>query len=181
MIRASRSLTTVDHWQSWRWAFFGLLGTTSLVKGTGFGAALVLSVVAWCCSGTVIEPLAAALFPAGWILVAVLTLTWPLAMIMEHGFKVIELWMLHVTQRISTPTGHGLFAGESWCEYGLNILGQGFPGPPWPLIGASRSLRLSFWRIVGHTQRDHEIASGPSPLVTACSAPGLSRHWCWYR
>ena len=35
-----------------RWLFFGLLGATSLVKGIGFGAVIVLSVVAGRCSGS---------------------------------------------------------------------------------------------------------------------------------
>ena len=94
----------LDRWQSWRWAFFGLLGTTSLVKGTGFGAALVLSVAAvvllWDRDRATSHRL---FFPAGWILVAILTLAWPLAMIVEHGFKVVGLWALHVTQRVGTP------------------------------------------------------------------------------
>ena len=84
-------------------------------------------------------------FPAGWILVAVLTLAWPLAMIMEHGLKVVGLWMLHVTQRVGTPTGHGLFAGESWREYGLNILGQALPWTPLAIMGAGRSLGRALW------------------------------------
>ena len=33
-------------WRRARWIFFALLGATSLVKGIGFGAVIVLSVVA---------------------------------------------------------------------------------------------------------------------------------------
>ena len=135
----------VDGWRSWRWIFFSLLGTTSLVKGTGFGAALVLSVVVvmllWDRDRVTGRRLC---FPAGWLLVAILTLAWPLAMIAEHGFKVVELWALHVTQRVGTRAGHGLFAGESWREYGLNVLGQALPWTPLAVVGAARSLWRAF-------------------------------------
>src|SRR5262249_44448643 len=108
-------------WQVWRWIFFGLLGITSLVKGPGFGAALTLSVLGtvlfWDRDRTAWRRLR---FPAGWILAAFLTLAWPLAMIADHGFRVVRLWLLHISQRVGTPTGHGLFAGESWMEYALN-------------------------------------------------------------
>ena len=56
-------------WKAWRWAFFGLLGTGALVKGTGFGAVLVLSVVVavllWDRDRATLRRLR---FPAGWIL-----------------------------------------------------------------------------------------------------------------
>ena len=35
----------VEDWRLWRWVFFALLGVTGLVKGIGFGTALILSVV----------------------------------------------------------------------------------------------------------------------------------------
>ena len=87
-------------WQYWRWIFFALLGTTTLVKGTGFGAALVLAVVLavllWDRDRLTGRRL---LLPAGWILVMTLALSWPLAMIAQHGFKVVGLWTLHITGR----------------------------------------------------------------------------------
>ena len=135
----------LDRCKSWRWAFFSLLGSTSLVKGTGFGAALVLSVVTvvllWDRDRATRRLL---FFPAGWILVAIITLAWPVAMIVEHGFRVTELWALHVTQRVTIPTGHGLFASESWYEYGFNILGQALPWTPLAILSAGRSLSHMF-------------------------------------
>jgi len=130
-----------DRWRSWRWAFFGLLGATALVKGTGFGGALGLSVIAlvllwdrdWATRGRL-------LFPAGWIVVTVLAAVWPLAMIAEHGFKVVELWAMHITERVGGRTGHGTFAGESWREYGLNILAEALPWTPLAVVGAWGSL-----------------------------------------
>ena len=137
----SRTRAGPDRWQSWRWAFFGLLGATALVKGTGFGAALVLSVVAlvlfWDRDRAIRGRL---LFPAGWIMVTVLAVAWPMAMIAKHGFKVVGLWAMHIAERVGGRTGHGAFAGESWREYGLNILAEALPWTPLAVVGAWRSL-----------------------------------------
>ena len=88
-------------WGLWRWAFFGLLGTTALVKGTGFGAVLALSAAAmvllWDRDRITARGL---LFPAGWAVVAFLALAWPLAMVFTHGLKAAELWVMHITQRL---------------------------------------------------------------------------------
>src|SRR5208283_4689705 len=84
-------------------------------------------------------------FPAGWIIVAVVASAWPLVMIAEHGFKVVGLWAMHISARLSARTGHGTFAGEPWREYGLNILAEALPWTPLALIGAwqpfNRALR----------------------------------------
>jgi hypothetical protein len=61
-------------------------------------------------------------------------------MIAEHGFKVVGLWVMHITERVGGRTGHGMFAGESWREYGLNILAEALPWTPLVVIGAWRSL-----------------------------------------
>ena len=51
---------------AWRWAFFAFLGATALVKGIGFGAVLILAVVAgvllWQRDGAAAAP---AVFPGG--------------------------------------------------------------------------------------------------------------------
>jgi len=136
-----KASTGPPHWQSWRWAFFKLLGATALVKGTGFGAVLGLAVIAlvllWDRDGTTQRRL---LFPTGWILVIVVVGAWPLAMVTKHGCKVIDLWAMHVSERVGSRTGHGTFAGEPWREYGLNILVEGLPWTPLAMIGAWRSL-----------------------------------------
>jgi len=128
-------------WQSWRWVFFTLLSVTALVKGTGFGAVLGLVVIAlvigWDRDSATRRRL---LFPAGWILVMVVGLGWPLAMIAEHGCKVMNLWAMHVSERVVGRTGHGTFAGEPWREYALSVLGEGLPWTPLALVGACRSL-----------------------------------------
>jgi len=131
----------IDRWRSWRWLFFGLLSASTLVKGTGFGAALALSVIAlvlfWDRDQATRRRL---LFPAGWLIVVVVATAWPLAMIVEYGFKVVGLWMMHITERVGSRIGHGTFAGESWRAYALNILAEGLPWTPVVLIGAWASL-----------------------------------------
>jgi 4-amino-4-deoxy-L-arabinose transferase-like glycosyltransferase len=173
--RNQEPLRPLNGWQSWRWVFFSLLGITSLVKGTGFGAALVLSVVAsvllWDRDRATGRRLS---FLTGWILVALLTLVWPLMMIAEHGFKVIELWMLHVTQRVGTPAGHGVFAGESWREYGLNVLGQALPWTPLAVLGARRSISCAFW---GHGPNRAVISRTPGLLLNQFGGDRLL--CCW--
>ena len=67
-------------------------------------------------------------------------MTWPLVMVSEHGSQVIGLWALHITERVSTSTAHGIFARESWQQYGLNILGQGLPWTPLAIVGMYRSI-----------------------------------------
>ena len=73
-------------WQLARWMFFGLLGATALVKGIGFGAAIVMPIVAvtllWQRDRLTLRRLC---FPAGWFLAISLALAWPLLMIVRHG------------------------------------------------------------------------------------------------
>ena len=102
-------------------------------------------------------------------------------MIVEHGFKVVGLWTMHVTQRLGTPAGHGLFAGESWREYGLNVLGQALPWTPLAVLGAGRSLGRA---LSGHAGVCD--AQDPRLLLDPLGGdrllcPGPSRRWCWCR
>jgi 4-amino-4-deoxy-L-arabinose transferase-like glycosyltransferase len=126
-------------WHAGCWAFFALLGVTSLVKGIGFGAVLILAVVAavllWQRDGATVRRLC---FPAGWALAAVLAMAWPLLMVASHGFGSLALWTMHVTDRLAAHPGQ--FAGESGWHYALGILAQALPWTPLALIGAWRSL-----------------------------------------
>jgi hypothetical protein len=126
-------------WHLGRWAFFALLGATSLVKGIGFGAVLILAVVGavllWQRAGAALRRLC---FPPGWILAAVLAMAWPLLMVARHGSGALALWTMHVTDRLAANPG--MFASEPWWKYVLGILAQALPWTPLALVGAWRSL-----------------------------------------
>jgi 4-amino-4-deoxy-L-arabinose transferase-like glycosyltransferase len=132
-------------WNFGRWAFFALLGTTALVKGIGFGAVLILAVVAavllWQRDRAALRWLC---FPWGWALAAVVAMTWPLLMVARHGSGALALWTMHVTDRLAANPG--MFASEPWWKYVLGILAQALPWTPLALAGAWRSLsRAVFW------------------------------------
>ena len=65
--------------EKWRWGFFAGLGMTSLTKGVGFGAVLVMAAVgltiAWDRDRSALKRLR---FGQGWVLAAFLALSWPL-------------------------------------------------------------------------------------------------------
>jgi 4-amino-4-deoxy-L-arabinose transferase-like glycosyltransferase len=145
---------TLKNWQPWRWLFFGLLGLTALVKGPGFGAVLVLAVIAlvllWDKDVATAKRLA---FPAGWAMSAILGLAWPVAMIAMYGNKATTLWVMHITARVGSRPGHGVFAGQEWRAYIFHILGQALPWTPWAAVGAWRSIRRA---LCGHSDRDSQ-------------------------
>jgi 4-amino-4-deoxy-L-arabinose transferase-like glycosyltransferase len=124
-----------------RWIFFGLLGATSLVKGIGFGAVIVMSIVVtmliWQRDSVTLRRL---WFPAGWLLAIAIASSWPLLMIVHHGRGAVALWLMHVTDRLSGPTGPGPFASEPWWEYVPTLLAQALPWAPFALAGSYRSL-----------------------------------------
>ena len=154
-------------WRRARWGFFVLLGATSLVKGIGFGAAMILAVVAaavlWRRDGRAMRRLR---FPAGWIAATALALAWPLAMVVWHGWGALALWTTHVTDRLAAHPGE--FAGEPWWEYAPGLLLQAMPWTPLALIGAWHSLR----RAISVSDR----SPGPSPATIPAGDRLL---WAW--
>ncbi len=124
---------------AWRWAFFGLLGLTSLVKGVGFGAALVISaalaVGLWDRDRSLLK---GALTARGWALAAALALAWPALAAWRHP-EALRLWTLHVSDRLASHPEH--FIGGPWYQYGPAILLQALPWTPLALVGAWPSLR----------------------------------------
>jgi len=130
--------SAVGQHRFWQYVFFCLLGLGALVKGTGFGAVLVLgttlTVIIW---GREWRTLRYLLWAPGWALAGLLALAWPLLMISQHGTKVIGLWVLHISDRVLPPSSHGQFAGETWACYLLNVFGQGLPWTPLAIAGAT--------------------------------------------
>ena len=135
-------------WRRARWMFFGLLGATSLVKGIGFGAVIVLSIVAamllWQRDRITLRRLC---FPAGWLLAVALALTWPLLMIARHGSGALALWAMHVTDRLNGPNG----PVRSPASHGGNTCRRSWPrpspGPRWPWPGPTARCGRAFSRL----------------------------------
>ncbi len=144
---ADQSLPSVDqaaeagpaaHLTTWRWAFFGLLGTTALVKGTGFGAALVVpavgAVLLWDRDGAAARRL---LSGRGLVVAAVVALAWPVAVAVRYP-QAVSLWTMHVTDRLASHPEH--FIGGSRWQYLAAVLLQALPWTPLALLGAGPSL-----------------------------------------
>jgi len=149
-----------------RWAFFAFLSATALVKGIGFGAVLILAVVAgvllWQRDGAVLRRLC---FPAGWTLAVVLASAWPLWMVARHGSGVLALWTMHVAHRLGGQAGPGPFAGEPWWEYIPALLGQALPWTPLALVGAWRSLGRVLLHTGGGGSGGHADVVVPAAVV----------------
>ena len=155
-----------DDWRRWRWVFFALLGITGLVKGIGFGTALILSVVVllllWQRDWVSLRRLCV---PAGWTLTAAITLFWPVLMLARHGYGALALWTMHVSHRLIVYPGQGLFAGESWGEYGLSVLCQALPWTPLSMLGLWQSLSF-IW-----SQRSERGASSMGVCLSLAAVP----------
>ncbi|WP_435018101.1 ArnT family glycosyltransferase [Tundrisphaera sp. TA3] len=123
----------------WLWAFFALLGMTSLAKGLGFGAVLAgsaaVAVLLWDRDRATARRL---VDPLGWLLAAVLALAWPVAVVVRHP-EAWSLWTLHVSDRMAARPEH--FIGGPWWMYGPSVLGQVLPWTPLGLWGAWASFR----------------------------------------
>ena len=165
-------------WRRARWLFFGLLGATALVKGIGFGAAIILPVVAgmllWQRDRLTFRRLG---FPAGWLLAIALATTWPLLMIAQHGSGALELWTMHVADRLSGPSGPGPFASEPWWEYIPTLLAQALPWTPLALAGAYRSLGRALARPIdgGSGRCERSMPFCVPPIVVS----GDRLIWVW--
>ena len=130
--------------RKWRWAFFAGLGLTSLTKGVGFGAALVVAAAGltliWDRDRNALKRL---MFGKGWALAAVLALTWPVLEALRHP-SALGLWTLHVTDRFSAKPRH--FIGQSTWWYAGTILAMLLPWTPLAIAGAFKSLPGAFRR-----------------------------------
>ncbi len=124
---------------AWRWAFFALVGLTSLVKGVGFGATLIgsaaVAVAIWDRDRVLFQ---AARSVKGWALAAALALAWPGLAAWRHP-EALSLWTLHVSDRLAAHPEH--FIGGPWWHYGPAVLLQAMPWTPLALLGAWPSAR----------------------------------------
>ncbi|WP_422928016.1 ArnT family glycosyltransferase [Singulisphaera sp. PoT] len=148
----------------WRWAFFAGIGFTSLAKGIGFGAALVLAavalVLAWDRDREGLRDLR---FIRGWLLSAGIALAWPLLVLLRHP-NALSLWSLHVTDRVAARPEH--FAGGPWWQYGPALLWQVLPWTPLALIGAWRSWKRALDQPRGGDRLLWAWAVGPIVLLS---------------
>ena len=150
-----------------RWAFFVLLGLTSLLKGIGFGAALILAstlgLLFWDRDR---KSLRALIAPAAVGVSLLLALAWPLLVLARHP-EALGLWALHVTDRLATRPSQ--FAGETWGEYLASFFWQTLPWTPLALLGAWGSARRAARDRFGPDRLLWSWAVLPAALVSLAS------------
>ena len=126
-----------------RLIFFGCLGLSALVKGIGFGAALILAIVA-----VVLildrdrSTFRALLFdPIGQATAVLLALAWPALVASRHP-EAVGLWTLHIADRLADRPEH--FASGPWWTYPVAALTLTLPWTPIALPSLVRSIRRSW-------------------------------------
>src|SRR5262249_11282344 len=134
----------VPRWHAWRWVFYLGLGLSTLVKGIGFGAALVgvtvALVLAW---DRDLRTLRRLWSPAGCLLALLLAVAWPALVLRRHP-EALGFWTWHLAGRWAERPEH--FASGPWWQYGPALLGHILPWTPLALVGAGRSLARAFGR-----------------------------------
>ena len=120
---------------------FDSFGSDGAVKGIGFGAVVILLIVAgvltWQRDSVSLRRLQ---IPAGWVLAITIALWWPVFMVARHGYGALSLWTMHISDRLIRQNGPGSFASEPWWEYIAGVLAQALPWTPLALVGAWPSL-----------------------------------------
>jgi 4-amino-4-deoxy-L-arabinose transferase-like glycosyltransferase len=134
-----RSLMYLDiSRRGWDVPFFALLGATALVKGVGFGAAMVGSalvpLLVWDRDGALLRRL---LRPLGVGLGLGIALAWPALVLARHP-EALGLWLSHTAGRFGATTP---FASDPWPEYLAAPLVWMLPWTPLALAGAWGSAR----------------------------------------
>jgi len=111
------------------------IGATSLAKGIGFGAALIVATTALIVTWDRNWPLLRSLVDLpGMAMALMITLAWP-AMILARYPEALSLWTTHVADRLADRPE--VFAGRaSWWAYAPAVLGQTLPWTPLALVGA---------------------------------------------
>jgi 4-amino-4-deoxy-L-arabinose transferase-like glycosyltransferase len=123
----------------WEWLFFASLGLSSLAKGIGFGAVLIMATIVVTLAWDHDRPgLRRLVFSPGWLLALVVALAWPVAILTRYP-SALYLWTTHITDRLAARSSQ--FAGEPWWLYGLSPFWQTLPWTPFAIVGARRSWR----------------------------------------
>jgi 4-amino-4-deoxy-L-arabinose transferase-like glycosyltransferase len=160
----------------WRWIFFIGLGLSSLVKGIGFGAVLIVAtvmlVLCWDRDRATLRPLTSV---RGWVVAGILAFAWPVLVLVRYP-SALGLWVLHVSDRLAAQPEH--FAGSPWWQYGPAVLLQVLPWTPFALLAAGRSIP----RAVDHRGGPDRLlwAWAVAPLVLLSLATAKSAHYAIY-
>jgi hypothetical protein len=115
---------------------------STLVKGIGFGAALVgMAVVLVTVWDRDLRPVRRLVLghraPTDWVAASLLALAWPALVLVRHP-EALQFWTWHLAGRLAERPAH--FASGPWWQYGPALLGQVVPWTPLALVGAGRSL-----------------------------------------
>jgi 4-amino-4-deoxy-L-arabinose transferase-like glycosyltransferase len=168
VVAFDRLRTDGPHRNAWRWAFFALMGTSSLVKGIGFGAVLVVAMIiltlAWDRDRPALKALA---HPGGWIMAAVLAIVWPVFVVVRYP-SAFGLWAMHVADRLTPRSEH--FVGEPWWLYTSSLFWQTLPWTPLAVVAMWPSLRRAIAQREGGDRLLWAWAVGPAVLVSLASA-----------
>ncbi len=159
-----------------RGLFLTLVGLTSLVKGIGFGAALIgaatLVTLLWDLDWRLARPF---LNRRSAILVGAISLAWP-AWILWRFPKAWSLWTLHITDRLAESPEH--FAGaQPWWFYGPAVLGLILPWTPLGLLGLATCLRRACHRAGRRGSDRLLLAWALAPLALLSLATVKNSHY----
>jgi 4-amino-4-deoxy-L-arabinose transferase-like glycosyltransferase len=150
------------------------IAATSLVKGIGFGAAMILAVMSiiltWDRDR---KSLLSLLDVPALILAALITLAWPVLILAQYP-EVLGQWTSHFSDRLADRPE--VFAGRAaWWAYGPAVLGLTLPWTPFALVGA--------WSSFGRARRERGGADrllwawAVGPLILLSMATVKSDHY----
>jgi hypothetical protein len=153
------------------------LGLSTLIKGIGFGAALVgVTVVLVLMWDRDLRTLRRLVLDRGaacdWVMAGLLAAAWPALVLLRHP-QALGFWAWHVTGRLADRPEH--FASGPWWQYGPALLGQLLPWTPLALVGAGRSLvrasDFGFWILDSGLKGESKIGNPKSKIESLL--------WAW--
>jgi 4-amino-4-deoxy-L-arabinose transferase-like glycosyltransferase len=168
-----------------RWLYYGLLGSTQLVKGPLFGAVLVLLPCLAFAAGrigsdVVREPALRAKMLRFWgwfgwfvhpgLLVCLgLALAWPIAILLRYP-EAAELWRIHTFGRLG---GNQVLNAAPWWYYATTVPWQIAPWTIVALLGLPVGLRRAWHRADGP---DRFVATWFATIFVVLSAVAAKHH-----